>query len=445
MNNRIHSVGPTRELVRILTSAATAVILMIFAAFPLAGCKKGEADGKPADVDYYTCTMHPSVRSQDPHGKCPICGMKLIPVMKKGALIDDHAPHGVAMPDVARETSMTNATEIPGEFTVPVERQQQIGVTYATVEKRPLCLAIRAVGTVAYDKQRHWDYVARVDGYIQKLFVFSRGELVEKDAPLLTIYSPDLLTTQKEFVDVLRTRDETSAKGDKTVLEGMERLVESARQRLRLWNISDEQIAELEKTRKPQETLTLRSPFKGIVQDIPVDQGRRVMTGAHLVYIADLSVVWVWVQFYENEISLLKKDLPVAITASAYPGETFKGKISLLDPFLNEATRTVRVRVDVENPDFKLRPNMYVNVELRLDLGEGLAIPVSAVLPTGQHNVAFVDKGQGKLEPRFVELGRKYGDWYEVVSGLKEGEQVVSSANFLIDAEAKVQGALKSW
>jgi Cu(I)/Ag(I) efflux system membrane fusion protein len=214
---------------------------------------------------------------------------------------------------------------------------------------------------------------------------------------------------------------------------------------LRLWNISDDEITELEKTRKAQQTLTLRSPFKGVVQDLGVDQGRRAMTGDHLVDIADLSVVWVWAQFYENEIALLKKGLPVTITTPAYPAETFKGKVSLIDPFLNDALRTARVRIDVDNTDLKLRPDMYVNVELNLDFGQGLAVPVSAVLPTGQHNIAFVDKGEGKLEPRFIELGRKCGDLYEIMSGLKEGERVVNSANFLIDAEAKVQGALRSW
>jgi Cu(I)/Ag(I) efflux system membrane fusion protein len=169
------------------------------------------------------------------------------------------------------------------------------------------------------------------------------------------------------------------------------------------------------------------------------------MSGDHLVDIADLSVVWVWAQFYENEIGLLKKDLPVSIRTSAYPGEEFKGKISIIDPFLNDISRTARVRVDVENANFKLRPDMYVNVELKLQMGEGLAVPVSAVLPTGLRNIAFVDKGEGKLEPHFIELGRKCGDVYELKSGLKEGERVVNSANFLIDAEATVQGALKSW
>jgi Cu(I)/Ag(I) efflux system membrane fusion protein len=305
--------------------------------------------------------------------------------------------------------------------------------------------SIRAVGVVAYDKQRHWDYVARVEGYVKKLFVFSRGELVEKDAPLLTLYSPDLLTTQNEFMDVLKMRDEARAKGQQTVLESTERLVTSAKQRMRLWNISDDQIAEMEKTRKAEEHLTLYSPFKGVVQDLGVDQGRRVMTGDHLVDIADLSVVWVWAQFYQDELPMLKRDLPVSITTSSYPGERLTGKISIIDPFISDALRTGRVRIDVENAELKLRPDMYVDVELTMDMGEGVAVPVPAVLPTGKRNIVFVDKGEGKLEPRFIELGRKYGDFYEVKCGLKEAERVVTSANFLIDAEAKVQGALRSW
>lgn len=440
---------PSPARLAILSTSFLAALAFLF----LSGCKNKEAASKPADVDYYTCTMHPSVKSQDPKGKCPICSMDLVPVMKKGAASpqssNEHAGHEGhigQMPGMPMESGATNtASETPTEFTVPVERQQQIGVTYGTIAKHPLSLTIRAVGTVAYDKQRHWDYVSRVDGYVQKLFVFSRGELVDKDAPVLTLYSPDLLTTQNEFLDLLKTRDEVRSKGATPVSESTERLVESAKQRLRLWNIGEDQIAELEKTRKPQETLTLKTPFKGVVQDIGVDQGRRVMAGDHLVDVADLSVVWVWAQFYENEISLLKKGLPVTISITAYPGEAFTGKIALIDPFLNDASRTARVRVDVNNPDLKLRPEMYANIELKIDAGEHLAVPVPAVLPTGQRNIAFVDKGEGKLEPRFVELGRKYGDLYEVTAGLKEGERVVTSANFLIDAEAKVQGALKSW
>jgi len=426
-------------------------------------CRK-EAAGKPADVDYYTCTMHPSVKKQNPTDKCPICSMDLEPVKKKGdSSGHDHGPKGdTAMAPSEDQSKMqpgkgemkgmsgTDAVKKPGEeqpteFSIPVTRLQQIGVTYAPIEKRHFQHSIRAAGLVAYDKQRHWDYVSRIEGYVQKLFVFSRGELVEKDSPLLTIYSPDLLTTQNEFVELLKARDEARAKGMKPVLESTERLVEYAHQRLRLWNIGDNEIAELEKSRKPQEHLTLYSPFRGVVQDIGVDQGRKVMNGDHLVDMADLSVVWIWAAFYQDELPMLKKDLPVTITTSSYPGEKFNGKISIIDPFINYAMRTGRVRIDVENGDLKLRPEMYVDVELNMDMGEGIAVPLPAVLPTGKRNIVFVDKGEGKLEPRIVELGRKYGDFYEVKSGLHEAERVVTSGNFLIDAEAKVQGALRSW
>lgn len=414
----------------------------------ITSCKKDNSSARPGDVDYYTCTMHPSVRSQDPKGKCPICSMNLVPVKKKSAMTGGHTNDNamdMSMPGMEDMKKETHDHEHSEEFTVPVERQQQIGVTYAAVEKRPFTHTVRAVGSVAYDKQRHWDYVARVEGYVQKLSVFSRGELVEKDAPLLTIYSPDLLTTQNEFTDLLKSLDNARARNSNSGLSSTERLIESARQRLRLWNISEDQIAELEKTRKPSETLTLRSPFKGVVQNLDVDQGRRVMMGDHLVDIADLSVVWVWAQFYQDELPMLKRGLPITVTTSSYPGEKFNGKISVIDPFINDALRTGRVRIDVENPDLKLRPDMYVDADLTMDMGEGLAVPFSAVLPTGLHNVVFVDKGGGKLEPRFVEIGRKYGEFYELKDGLSENDRVVTSANFLIDAEAKVQGALKSW
>jgi Cu(I)/Ag(I) efflux system membrane fusion protein len=326
-----------------------------------------------------------------------------------------------------------------------VARQQQIGVTYASIGKRSFWHTIRAVGVVAYDEQRHWGYVARVDGYVQQLSVFSPGELVEKGAPLLTIFSPDLLTTQNEFVDMLKVRDQARDKGNKPVLESTERLLESARERLHLWNISDEQIAELEKTRKAQETLTLYSPFQGVVQAIAAEQGRKVMTGDRLVEIVDLSAVWVWAEFYQDELPMIKKGLPVSINSSSYPGEKFDGKISVLDPFMSGSLRTGRVRIDVGNAGLRLRPNMYVDAEVTMDMGESVAVPVSAVLPTGKHYIVFAGKGEGRLEPRYIEIGRKYGDFYEVKSGLEEGERVATSATFLIDSEAKLQGALKSW
>jgi Cu(I)/Ag(I) efflux system membrane fusion protein len=292
------------------------------------------------------------------------------------------------------------------------------------------------------DKSRNWQFVSRVDGYVQKLQVTAPGEIVEKDSPLMSIYSPDLLSTEREFVELLRMRDEAKSSEAR---ETPVRLIQSAKRRLQLWNVTDDQIAELEKTRKASETLTLLSPFRGVVQSVPVDQGKSVKVGDLLVEVADLSVVWVWADFYENELSMLKLGQKIPVTAKSYPGEKFDGTISLINPFIDETKRTAKVRIDIPNADFRLRPGMYVNAELAMNMGEALTIPVSAVMPTGTRNVVFVDKGGGKLEARIVQLGTKYGDRYQVQSGLRENERVIASANFLIDAESKVQGALQDF
>jgi membrane fusion protein, copper/silver efflux system len=404
-----------------------------------ASCSKGPTAKENSNIDYWTCTMHPSVHSKDP-GKCPICSMDLVPVLKKGG----GEMKGMAgMPGMSgmKEGEMKGG-EKPSEFVVPVERQQQIGVTYAKVERKPLRHTIRAVGLIVPDKTRNWQFVSRVDGYIQKLHVASPGELVEKDGPLLSIYSPDLLTSEREFVELLRMRDEAKTNDGR---ETPQRLIESAKRRLQLWNVTDQQIAELEKTRKVSDTLTLLSPFRGVVQSVPVEQGKSVKIGDMLVEVADLSVVWVWAEFYESELSMLGVGQKFAITTKSYPSEKFGGTISVINPFLDEVKRTAKVRIDIPNPDFKLRPGMYVNAELEMDMGEALTVPVSAVMPTGTRDLVFVDKGAGKIEPRVVQLGYKYGDIYVVQSGLENNERVIASANFLISAEAKVQGALKEF
>jgi RND family efflux transporter MFP subunit len=330
----------------------------------------------------------------------------------------------------------------PIEFVVPIERQQQIGVRYAKAERKPLFHTIRALGLIVPDKTRSWQFVSRVDGYIQKLDVTAPGELVEKNGPLLSIYSPDLITSEREFVELLRMRDQAKSKDAR---ETPQRLIESTKRRLQLWNVTAEQIAELEKTRKASDTLTLLSPFRGVVQSVPLEQGQNVKIGEMLVEVADLGVVWVWAEFYENELSMLSVGQKFAITTKSYPAEKFDGTLSVINPFLDQTKRTAKVRIDITNGDFKLRPGMYVDAELEMNMGEALTIPVSAVMPTGTRNIVFVDKGEGKLEPRVVQLGTKYADIYEVKSGLQEHERVVASANFLIDAESKVQGALRAF
>jgi len=438
---------------KLLTQKIPLLIALVALLFVAASCGKSGGSRKPSNVDYYTCTMHPSVKSQTP-GKCPICSMDLVPVMKRGGeeAKSQASPQtqdvksGGEMKDMPGMPGMKTGGETKGAqtsgFIVPVERQQQIGVTYAKVERKPLRHTIRAVGMVVPDKGRNWQFVSRVDGYVQKLNVTAPGEIAEKDAPLMSIYSPDLLTSEREFVELLRMRDEARTKDAR---ETPDKLIESAKRRLHLWNVTDAQIDELQRTRKPQENLTLLSPFRGIVQSVPVDQGKGVKVGDMLVEVADLSVVWVWAEFYENELSMLQVGQKIAVTAKSYPGQNFEGTLSLINPFLDEMKRTAKVRIDIPNPEFKLRPGMYVNAELAMDMGEALTVPVSAIMPTGDRNIVFVDKGEGKLEPRIVRLGSKYGDIYEVQSGLQESERVIASANFLIDAESKVQGALKEF
>lgn len=415
------------------------VLLLLAGLF--SSCKREGAAADP-NVAYYTCTMHPSVRSQDPKAKCPICGMNLVPVMKKGA--QSNAPNA-STANAAKTIPVTQTNAELSEFMVSPARQQMIGVTYAKIESKQVQQTIRAVGIVTYDKQRHWDFVSRVEGYVQKLEVSSRGDTVEKGQPLLTIYSPDLLTAQNEFLDALRIRDEAMKSNQPALVENGGRLLESARRRLFLWNITEKQINELEQSQKPTDTLTLYSPFKGVVQNLQVDQGRRVMVGDHLVDVADLSVIWVWAEFYQDELPLLKKEQAVMITSSSYPGEKFCGKIALIDPFLDENKRTGRIRIEVPNAEMKLRPEMFVDVAVEIDFGTALVIPASAVLPTGGRSLVFLDKGEGKIEPRFVQLKRKVGERYIVAGGLLEDESVIASANFLIDAESKVQGAVKTW
>jgi membrane fusion protein, copper/silver efflux system len=426
----------------------------VFVSFSLSGCSKPSGkSATDANVDYYTCTMHPSVRSKDP-GKCPICSMDLVPVMKKvsheakgkenpAAMTDNGSGSmgSMTMPSPNRESGKST------EFTVPVERQQQIGVTYAAVIKRPIELSIRSVGTLEPDTSKMFDYVARVDGYVQELKVNSPGQQVSQGQPLITIYSPDLRSTEQELVNLLNDRDRSASRAS------VDQLIGAAKMRLKLWNVSDQEITELEKNRRPSDQLMLRSPFDGVVDEVMGRPGMSVKTGDKLVSVLDLSNLWIWAEFYENEVGLLKPGQHIDVNLPAFPSQTFQGQIAVINPMIDVVKRTVRVRIDIPNPKAQLHPGMYANVEVKIDAGEGLTIPVQAALPTGERMLVFLDRGKGKLLPRYVKVGRSFTtfdgeeqeNYYQVLNGLQEGDRIVSSANFLIDAESQVQGALKDW
>src|SRR5437764_8662422 len=370
-----------------LTKIATVLALLAFGV--AASCSKQNGSPANSKIDYWTCTMHPSVHSKDP-GKCPICSMDLVPVMKgsgetKPSPAQTEQTKGSEMKGMAGMPGMPGTkggaeTKAPqtSEFVVPVERQQQIGVRWAKAERKPLRHTIRSVGVIVPYRSRNWQFVSRVDGYVQKLNVTSPGQVVDKDAPLLSIYSPDLLTSEREFVELLRMRDEAKSKDAR---ETPQRLIESAKRRLQLWNVTSEQIAELEKTRNASDTLTLLSPFRGVVQSVPVEQGKSVKMGDMLVEVADLGLVWAWAEFYENELSILQTGQKIAVTAKPYPGQNFDGTDSLINPFIDETKRTAKVRIDISNDDFKRRPGLYVNAELAMNMGEALTVPVSAIMP----------------------------------------------------------------
>jgi RND family efflux transporter MFP subunit len=438
-----------------LRSILAILSIGVLVSLVLSGCSKPASKAAAdADVDYYTCTMHPSVHSKDP-GKCPICSMDLVPVMKKvsnetkgkgnsGGMTDNGSSSmgSMTMPSPNQESGKST------EFTVPVERQQQIGVTYATVTKRPIQLSIRSVGMLEPDTSKMFDYVARVDGYVQELKVSSPGQQVSQGQPLITIYSPDLRSTEQELVNILNDRDRGGASRASN-----DQLIEATKRRLKLWNVSDQEIAELEKNRKPSDQLMLRSPFDGVVNEVMSRPGMSVKMGDKLVSVLDLSNLWVWAEFYENEVGLLKQGQRIDVGLPAFPNQTFQGQIAVINPVIDAVKRTARVRIDIPNPKAQLRPGMYANVEVKIDDGEGLTIPVQAALPTGERMLVFLDRGQGKLLPRYVQVGRSFTtfdgqqpeSYYQVVNGLQEGDRIVASANFLIDAESQVQSALKDW
>ena len=329
------------------------------------------------------------------------------------------------------------ASEVGGRAVVKIstERQQLIGVRTGIVEIQSIHKLIRAPGRVEYAEPNISLVTVKFEGWIEKLIVNSTGRLVRRGEPLFEIYSPDLVAAQQEYLLALRARELPGSAGLS--------VLSSARERLKLWGITDRQVEELERSGQVKKTLTVFAPISGFVIEKNVLEGQKIMPGENLFKIADLSSVWVVGEIYESELPFIKKGQDAVITLTSFPGETFLGKIIHIYPYLNPETRTNSVRIEVGNPELRLKPAMSANLELHVDLGSRLAIPADAVLPAGVRNFAFVRRGDGYFEPREVRLGVKGEGFTEVLGGVAAGEIVVTSANFLIDSESSLKAALQ--
>jgi Cu(I)/Ag(I) efflux system membrane fusion protein len=331
----------------------------------------------------------------------------------------------------------------PREITVPLQRLQTIGVKYQEVARRPMAKAVRTVGRVAVDERRLAKVTIKFHGWIEDLSVSATGDRVRKGQVLFTIYSPDLVASQEEYLLAVQGQKQLGRSEFPEVSRGSKELLDAARRRFQLWDITEDHIRELERTGKVMKTLPIHSPITGTVIKKDVVAGAHVDPGQELYTIADLSRVWILADVYEYELAFVKKGQQAAVTLSYEPGTVLTARVGFVYPTLDPKTRTAKVRFELANPEEKLKPDMYANVELNVDLGTRLAIPSEAVIESGQKQIVFLHHGGGRLEPRLIRTGVKTGELSEVLEGLKEGEHIVTSANFLIDSESRLKAVVE--
>ena len=373
-------------------------------------------------VLYYVDPMHPAYKSDRP-GTAPDCGMKLEPVYDSGgeAAAPEQAP--------------------PGAVRITPEKQQLIGVRFGEARVLPLSRTLRTVGKVTYDETKVARIHTKFEGWIEDVAVDFTGKAVEKGRPLFSIYSPELVSAQQELLLASKARRYLADSPFQEVASGAHSLYQAARKRLELWDVTEEQIQEIARREAPVKTMTVFSPISGFVLARNAFPRQRVTPEAELYTIADLSTVWVLADLYEYEAAAVSLGQAARMTLAYYPGRTFRGSVVYVYPQLDNTTRTVKARLEFPNPGLELKPDMYANVEFIADYGRRLAVPEEAVLNSGQETTVFVDRGNGYLEPRKVELGEKVDRNYIVLSGLKEGERVVTSGNFLVDSESRLKSA----
>ncbi|WP_243337107.1 efflux RND transporter periplasmic adaptor subunit [Anaeromyxobacter soli] len=374
--------------------------------------------------DQWQCPMHPSI-VQDHPGDCPICGMKLVKVEGTGAGAgepDEPAPEGLSA------------------VTIDAARQQLIGLRVAHAERGAVGGSWRTSGRVAVDETRVHHVNVKFSGFMEKVYADFIGRPVKAGEPLYSIYSPELLAAQQEYLLALDTRKRLAASGGMST-DG-DALVAAARRKLELWDVPRSEIARIERTGEATRTLTFYSPAGGVLTKKDVVPGMRVNAGDMPFEIVDLSRVWVLADAYESDLRHVKVGTPATLALKAFPNRTFNGRVAFIDPLLDPKSRTAKVRVEVPNPKGELKPEMFGEVVFQGTSREGVRIPADAVIHSGTKSVVFVARGDGKFQPREVQLGDGDAAFVEVVSGVEAGEGVVTRANFLVDSESRLRASL---
>jgi len=377
-----------------------------------------------ANKPLYQCPMHPSITSNHP-GDCPICGMKLVEVDQK----QDQPRH-----------EESRAVKGMAEVTIDPTRQQLIGLRTAKVGKGAISNVWRTVARIQVAPSRVRKTNVKVEGFVERIFVDFVGQSVRKGQPLFSIYSPSLLAAQSEYLLALSSRDALVKAG--ALSDNGDTLVAASRRRLELWDVTASEIERLTRTREPSKTLTLVSPIAGVVTAKSVVQGARVSPGEAPYEITDLGEVWVMADAYESDISRIRPHMKASLTLAAYPNRTFTGMVAFIDPLLDPKTRTAKVHLHFANPTRELKPEMFGQVTLEGVSQEGLQVPADAVIRAGAQDVVFVALGNGRFEPKAVELGARNGEMLEVKAGLEVGTEVVTRANFLVDSESQLRASL---
>jgi Cu(I)/Ag(I) efflux system membrane fusion protein len=422
---------------------ATGLLAVVAAAFAggyvykaVKGRPAGSAEKESRKVLYWVDPMHPAYKSDKP-GIAPDCGMKLQAVYADGGAPAPSATGGEPNPVHADDPS----TMPPGTVQITREKQQLIGVKYGQVEMAGGSRTIRAVGKVAIDETRIEHVHTKLEGWIDQVFVDFTGQQVKKGDPLLTIYSPDMLASQRELLLAAKAKTLMQNSALPAAFDQSESLLQAARRRLELWDLSEIQINQVLQTGQPIKNITLYSPMTGYVTDRKAFPQLKVMPDTDLYTIVDLSRVWIMADVFEYEAPSIRAGETARVSLQALPGKTFNARIDYLQPQVDPVTRTLKVRLNMDNPGLMLKPDMYADVEFRENLPAKLTVPAEAVLDAGERKTVFIDRGNGFFEPRQVQTGGRDGDRIQILSGLSGGERVVVSGNFLIDSESQMKAA----